>query len=597
MAVEKITLNLIPTGETPTIHAAQFDKERAFQIELKEGEDDFSPTGYTIELQVRKVDNNIVTAIPSQVSGNIVTFLTSEQMTACSGTNLAELQISKNDMSIATLHFYLVVQRDVLAGGLSSQSDIYNLEDQIAAIVPEVIGDEYYTADQVDEKIAEIPTFDPTNYYDKTETNSLLSQKVNTSSLSTVAFTGSYDDLVDHPVIPDVSDYYTKEETYSQNEVNTLLSTKADTSSLSTVATSGSYDDLSDKPTIPGNASVLPISASDPTNTKEYIDNKTTLVKSASGSIVHITDGGDNIPVKSLVSQIVAVQDLHGYDKPWAGGAGKNKLEFPYTDSSKTVSGITYTVKDNGDIAISGTATATSYFTFNHARQLVGNGQYIFSKGTTDTVILGADRCRISDNAYINRYADNISSPTTPEITINIEDADNNYARFWISVKNGETVNTIIHPMIRLATETDPTFEPYSNICPITGFDNGVITVTDNDQITNTYTFAFGQTVYGGHFDNKGNLVVTYSFIASYNGETINEPWISSMDNYVPNTLPSIGAQVKYPLTTPIPLSITSQDIPTLLGENNIFSDCGDVEVEYFTSSADGIADLIRALM
>ena len=278
MAVEKITLNLIPTGETPTIHAAQFDKEREFQIELKEGEDDFSPTGYTIELQVRKVDNNIVTAIPSQVSGNIVTFLTSEQMTACSGTNLAELQISKNDMSVATLHFYLVVQRDVLAGGLSSQSEIYDLEEQIADIVPEVIGDEYYTADQVDEKIAEIPTFDPTNYYDKTqlytktETNGLLSQKVNMSSLSTVAFTGSYDDLVDHPVIPDVSNYYTKNETYNQSEVNTLLSTKADTSSLSQVATSGSYDDLSDKPTIPGNASVLPISASDSTNTKDYID-------------------------------------------------------------------------------------------------------------------------------------------------------------------------------------------------------------------------------------------------------------------------------------------------------------------------------------
>ena len=285
MAVEKITLNLIPTGETPTIHAAQFDKERAFQIELKEGEDDFSPTGYDIELQVRKVDNNIVTAVPSQVSSNIVTFLTTEQMTACSGTNLAELQISKNNMSIATLHFYLVVQRDVLVGGLSSQSEIYDLEEQIAAIVPEVIGDEYYTADQVDEKIAEIPTFDPTNYYDKTqlytktETNGLLSQKANTSSLSTVAFTGSYDDLVDHPVIPDVSNYYTKAETYSQAEVNTLLSTKADTSSLSQVATSGSYDDLSDKPTIPTNAELLPIESGSATNTKDYIDSGLSTVE------------------------------------------------------------------------------------------------------------------------------------------------------------------------------------------------------------------------------------------------------------------------------------------------------------------------------
>ena len=127
-------------------------------------------------------------------------------MCACSGTNLGEIQITKDDLDIATLHFYLVVQRDVLAGGLTSQSEIHDLEEQIAVLVPEVIGDEYYTAEQVDEKIAEIPTFDPTNYYDKTqlytktETNGLLAQKANTASLATVAFTGSYDDLVDHPV-------------------------------------------------------------------------------------------------------------------------------------------------------------------------------------------------------------------------------------------------------------------------------------------------------------------------------------------------------------------------------------------------------------
>lgn len=278
MAVENITLNLIPTGDTPSIHAAQYDVDRAFTVTLKEGEDDFIPTDYDIELQVRKVDNNIVTAIPTSTSGNVVTFNTTEQMTACSGTNLAELQLSKDDQTIATLHFYLVVQRDVLAGGLTSQSEIYDLEEQIAAIVPEVIGDEYYTAEQVDEKIAEIPTFDPTNYYTKsqlytkTETNGFLAQKANTSSLATVATSGSYNDLLNKPTIPDVSNYYTKSETYSQNEVNTLLSTKADASSLSAVATTGDYDDLLNKPTIPTNAELLPIESGSSTNTKSYID-------------------------------------------------------------------------------------------------------------------------------------------------------------------------------------------------------------------------------------------------------------------------------------------------------------------------------------
>lgn len=282
MAVENIVLNLIPTGDTPTIHAAQFDVDRPFTVTLKEGEDDFTPTGYTIELQVRKVDNNIVTAVPTQTSGNVVTFNTTEQMTACSGTNLAELELTKDSQVFATLHFYLVVQRDVLAGGLTSQSEIYDLEEQIAAIVPEVIGDEYYTAEEVDEKIAEIPTFDPTNYYTKsqlytkTETNGLLSAKANTSALSTVAFSGSYNDLLNKPTIPDVSNYYTKSETYNQTEVNNLLSTKADTSSLSTVATTGSYNDLLNKPTIPAAQVQSDWSQSD--NTKvDYIKNKPTI--------------------------------------------------------------------------------------------------------------------------------------------------------------------------------------------------------------------------------------------------------------------------------------------------------------------------------
>lgn len=307
MAYEVITLNLIPSGEVPVIHAAQYDKARPLMFALKLGTDDFDPSTYGLELQIRKVDNNIVTAAPASTSGNVVTFMSTEQMTACSGTNLGEIQITKGDLDIATLHFYLVVQRDVLAGGLTSQSEIHDLEEQIAVLVPEVIGDEYYTAEQVDEKIAEIPTFDPDNYYDKTqlytktETNGLLAQKVNASSLATVATSGSYNDLLNKPTIPDVSDYYTKSETYSQNEVNTLLSAKADTSSLKTVATTGDYDDLINKPTIPAaqvqsdwsqsdntkvdyiknkptiptNAELLPIDALHPNdNTKGYIDNR-----------------------------------------------------------------------------------------------------------------------------------------------------------------------------------------------------------------------------------------------------------------------------------------------------------------------------------
>ena len=306
MAWEFIELNICPTGDKPVFHAAQYDIGRPIIIKLKNGEDDFTPTDLDIELQVRKVDNNVVTAVPDSVDGNVVTFLTTEQMTACSGTNLCEVQLTAGDNTMATLHFYLVVQRDALQGGLSSQSEIHDLEEQIAEIVPSVIGDEYYTAEEVDEKIAEIPTFDPSNYYDKTqlytktETNGLLSQKANTSSLSAVAFSGSYTDLSNTPTIPDFSNYYTKSETYNQTEVNNLLSTKADTSSLSTVATTGDYDDLLNKPTIPAAQVQSDWDQSDNTQV-DYIKNKPTIPTNSDFSLSGLSDTDITTPSANQV--------------------------------------------------------------------------------------------------------------------------------------------------------------------------------------------------------------------------------------------------------------------------------------------------------
>lgn len=127
--------------------------------------------------------------------------------------------------------------------------------------------------------------------YTKTLIDQMLATKADTSSLSTVATSGSYNDLTDTPTIPIVptnvsafnndagyltehqslDNYYTKSQvdtlnsqqdtviaekapqatTYTKTEVNALVSPKANLADLATVATSGSYNDLSNKPTIP----------------------------------------------------------------------------------------------------------------------------------------------------------------------------------------------------------------------------------------------------------------------------------------------------------------------------------------------------------
>lgn len=80
-----------------------------------------------------------------------------------------------------------------------------------------------------------------------------LGTKANTSDLSTVATSGSYNDLSNKPTIPEVLQTTGSStiNVMSQNAVTMSLSSKVDSSSLATVATSGSYSDLSNKPTIP----------------------------------------------------------------------------------------------------------------------------------------------------------------------------------------------------------------------------------------------------------------------------------------------------------------------------------------------------------
>lgn len=166
--MQRIKLDINPKGEIPVLHVAQYDKGRSFEVELVEGEQAYNvPSGYSVQLNVRKTDSKLVTAAPDNIVDNILTFSTTEQMTACAGENIASVTFKDADnYVITTLYFLISVQRDVLAGGLDSASEIHNLEQQIAVIVPEVIGDDYYN---------------------KSETDSLLDNKANRSELSDLA--------------------------------------------------------------------------------------------------------------------------------------------------------------------------------------------------------------------------------------------------------------------------------------------------------------------------------------------------------------------------------------------------------------------------
>lgn len=198
--MEIIKLNLIPTGITPTCHCSQYDNGRTIRVDLFNG---FTPyvlqSGDTVTLNVRKPDNTIVVTSLTATQGNTyVNIETTEQMCACVGFNLCDLTIENGSKKIGTLNFIMQIERDVLANGIPSQSQIDDLEE----LVREAVGDDYYTksetnnlldnkADsdevytktQVDEALAN--KADSNNVYTKTEVDSALANKADSNNVYT----------------------------------------------------------------------------------------------------------------------------------------------------------------------------------------------------------------------------------------------------------------------------------------------------------------------------------------------------------------------------------------------------------------------------
>lgn len=256
---------------------------------------------------------------------------------------------------------------------------------------------------------------------------------------------------------------------------------------------------------------------------------------SSIGGTIEIPDYG---MTESIEMYFKPSQDLHGYSKPWAGGTEKNKLNPVVT--SQTIDGITVTKNNDGSYLCKGQATANVMLYFD-TFETNGNS-YILSgcppTGSYSTYCLG-----VVDNGVDYGTGLTFSGSERP----------------YIRIGNGyecPTDGLLFKPMIRLSTETDPTFEPYSNICPIVGQSEATFSWTDSQDIETARTMNFGNTYYGGvcHFD--GILYPDWDYIASYNGETLTGEWLSDRDEYTAGTTPTNGAEVVYK-TTPTQVRVT----------------------------------------
>lgn len=296
--------------------------------------------------------------------------------------------------------------------------------------------------------------------------------------------------------------------------------------------------------------------------------------------------------------------------------AGKNLFAYS-TTGSVTSNGITFTVNEDKTVTANGTATADAYIELTDYKYF--NGDFIYSgnpSGSSASTYRTQLRFRHSGvwGAWFYSNGEETAASTT--------DADG--FRLRLEVRSGQTVsNLVFKPMLRLATETDATYEPYTG---------------------QTYNVPLGQTVYGGTLDVVNGVLTIdmisvdmgdlswiktsnyYEYRANYSTSNIpnglyiddatvskvlcgaysaespshtyrgNYQGISLSANYISvgdkiSAYPSpeafktamSGVQIAYELATPTTVQLTPTQVSTLLGANNIWADTGIVEVKVTT--------------
>ena len=380
----------------------------------------------------------------------------------------------------------------------------------------------------------------------------------------------------------------------------------------------------------------------------------TKLIGVASGNPASFPDGSDN-PLEACNVDINPAQDLHGYDKPWAGGAGKNKCPNP-TDGNYNGVDVSTT---NGVVTFDGTATQnTSIDYFRNASGFpngieVGN-QYTISIDTNNVV--NVQIIRSTDNSTFSEvivsvgkgYSSNIATFTLPNNTTGI------LIRSFIAQNN--LLDGTAKVMIESGS-TATTFEPYSNICPISPRTAVNITVSATQGGSGEDTqISLGRNVYGGTLNVKtGELTVEKGYI-TFNGSenwqimtsagypyafrldgswgaksvrvgtknAISNIWDYSLTSFTDHGfrfadnngdilyiyerlyegdlngfkafLNTNNMQMVYNIATPLTYTLTGEEVRSILGQNYIEADSGEITVAYVRDLNSCISNIISRL-
>ena len=310
----------------------------------------------------------------------------------------------------------------------------------------------------------------------------------------------------------------------------------------------------------------------------------------ATGSLISFNAHRGGL-IDSLSVPITPTQNLNGYSKPWAGGAGKNLLQITGRIAVTTGKILNTNPRDfSAPYAYIG-ITMNNYF----------NNERIASYSITDKSVSLTSKQKgygIGLNVGVSpetTYTFSYKNKTSTFAGVGYYDIDGNYLSYkqfltgtWSFTTPANCVNLMVvllpnanidtlydEPQLELGS-LESSWVPYENICPISGSTGLSVYVspTQDQQDATPYSVdwtAEAGTVYGGSYEAVSGELKTRPHYVSYNGETLVGPWMSSMDEYAAGTTPTTGAEVVDLGGSETTYQLTAQTIQMLVGQNYLW--------------------------
>lgn len=199
----------------------------------------------------------------------------------------------------------------------------------------------------------------------------------------------------------------------------------------------------------------------------------TLIHNTASGSIASFVDGAE-MPVDEVTAQINPVQDLHGYDHPWPAGGGVNKFD------EQVSLGL---LNSDGSISQTNGRLVTGFIPVEAGKEYAfvwptnfGRGRGAFYDSSKNLVQYFSDFP--SDTSHVGSGYGLVTAPTGAA-----------FLRINLTSSYGTTYN---HDISVNYPSSVTTYTPYSNICPITGFEGLTVTRAGKNLLDDSIKAVFG---------------------------------------------------------------------------------------------------------